>query len=95
MKTPFALIFPALVLAACSQTPNNTEGKDFDANSRYCEQLRMEAEGRSAGPSFVTPNVMPPNPQDERYDPQTQRERAQIAYAKDCESRSGANKREP
>ena len=82
------IILLACFASSCVSTPENLEGKRFDADFNYCRQLLRD-----------TAAVVQHNPQTpytstaSRFVSQADRDASQRAYNIDCESRSAFNAR--
>ena len=88
----FIIAILVFVLAACASSPDNLQGKNFDADSSYCRQLRLVSnnlfqfkhhttaiKSRATNPSISS-----------SFEPisQVQRHDSNRAYDYDCESLS-------
>lgn len=83
------LLLTVFLFGACASTPNNLEGKNFDANSNYCRQLRSNATMvYRTNPRLHSNRSTATNPQSAapRIVSQAERDASMRTYSVDCES---------
>ena len=83
------LLLTVCLFSACASEPDNFEGKNFDANSSYCQKLwRSATMVYQTNPNFALSRSTATNPQSmgARVMSQTERDATMRGYNIDCES---------